>query len=62
MTGTNINGAAAHFGRQMRKERQLRGWTIAEMAKRMGADAAHLSRVENGTVRPRLPRTPGLVR
>jgi transcriptional regulator with XRE-family HTH domain len=48
MTGTNVNGAAAHFGRQMRNERQLRGWTIAEMAKHMGADAAHLSRVENG--------------
>ena len=48
MVGRQDNGAAGHFGRQMRKERLTRGWSIAELAKRMGVDAAHLGRVENG--------------
>jgi predicted transcriptional regulator len=37
-----------HFGRQMRKERLARAWSLAEMARRSGIDAGHLSRVENG--------------
>jgi transcriptional regulator with XRE-family HTH domain len=32
----------------MKKERLARGWTLTELAQRMGADAAHLGRVENG--------------
>jgi transcriptional regulator with XRE-family HTH domain len=48
MAGSQNNGAAGHFGRQMRKERLARGWSIAELAQAMGVDAAHLGRVENG--------------
>jgi transcriptional regulator with XRE-family HTH domain len=48
MTGRDINGAAGHFGRQMKKERVARGWTLLELAQRTGLDAAHLGRVESG--------------
>lgn len=37
-----------HFGRQMRKERMARGWSLAELAQRTGVNAGHLSRIENG--------------
>jgi Domain of unknown function (DUF5753)/Helix-turn-helix domain len=40
-------GAAGHFGRQMRKERQAHGWSLPEFATRVGFDAGHLSRIEN---------------
>ena len=40
---------AGHFARQMKKERVAHGWSIAELARRMGdVDPAHLGRVENG--------------
>jgi transcriptional regulator with XRE-family HTH domain len=48
MAGSQVNGAAGHFGRQMKKERLARGWSILELAKRMGVDPAHLGRVETG--------------
>jgi len=48
MAGSQVNGAAGHFGRQMKKERLARGWSILEFAQRMGVDPAHLGRVENG--------------
>ena len=48
MVGSQVNGAAGHFGRQMKKERQARGWSLVELAQRMGVDAAHLGRVESG--------------
>jgi transcriptional regulator with XRE-family HTH domain len=32
----------------MKKERQLRGWTLRELSARTGIDAPHLSRVETG--------------
>jgi transcriptional regulator with XRE-family HTH domain len=48
MAGSQVNGAAGHFGRQMKKERLARGWTVLELAQHMGADAAHLGRVESG--------------
>jgi transcriptional regulator with XRE-family HTH domain len=48
MAGSHINGAAGHFGRQMKKERLARGWSLLELAQRMGVDAAHLGRVESG--------------
>lgn len=48
MVGSRVNGAAGHFGRQMKKERLARGWSLVELAQRMGADAAHLGRVESG--------------
>jgi transcriptional regulator with XRE-family HTH domain len=48
MTGSQVNGAAGHFGRQMKKERLAHGWSLLELAQRMGVDAAHLGRVESG--------------
>jgi transcriptional regulator with XRE-family HTH domain len=48
MTGRDMNGAAGHFGRQMKKERLARGWTLLELAQRTDLDAAHLGRVESG--------------
>ena len=48
MTGSHVNEAAGHFGRQMKKERLAHGLSIADLAKRMGVDAAHLGRIENG--------------
>jgi transcriptional regulator with XRE-family HTH domain len=44
----NNGNPATHFGRQMRKERLARGWSIHEFARRAGLNAGHLSRVENG--------------
>ena len=48
MAGRNTNGAAGHFGRQVRKERVVRGWTLTELARRTGFDDAHLGRIERG--------------
>ena len=42
------NDATAHFGRQMKKERQAHGWTLRELADRMRVDFTTLSRIENG--------------
>jgi transcriptional regulator with XRE-family HTH domain len=49
VTGMGGNGVAGHFARQMKKERLAHGWSLAELARRMGGvDPAHLGRVENG--------------
>lgn len=48
MDGRITNGVAGHFGRQMRKERMTRGWTLVELGERTGLNAAHLGRVEAG--------------
>jgi transcriptional regulator with XRE-family HTH domain len=48
MTGTRNNGMAGHFGRQVRKERLAHGWSLDELSRRTGINAAHLSRIENG--------------
>lgn len=48
MDGRITNGVAGHFGRQMRKERMARGWTLVELGERTGLNAAHLGRVESG--------------
>jgi hypothetical protein len=51
MAGNDSGGngnPAAHFGRQMRKERLARGWSVHELSARMGIVAGHLSRIENG--------------
>jgi len=47
MNGSGAGGVAGHFGRQVRRDRLAHGWSIAELARRAGIDAAHLSRVEN---------------
>jgi hypothetical protein len=48
MVVNNSDNPATHFGRQMRKERQARGWSIHEFARQTGLNAGHLSRIENG--------------
>src|SRR6185437_11008364 len=48
MAGNNGGNPVTHFGRQVRKERLARGWSIHELARRMGVAAGHLSRIENG--------------
>ncbi len=55
MTCVAVNGSgnpATHFGRQMRKERVARGWSLREFAARSGIDIGHASRVENGKQPP----------
>ena len=48
ISGSNGKGVAGHFGRQMRRDRLAHGWSIAELAKRAGLNAAHLGRIESG--------------
>jgi hypothetical protein len=48
MAGNNGSNPAMHFGRQMRKERLARGWSLHEFARHTGLNAGHLSRIENG--------------
>jgi transcriptional regulator with XRE-family HTH domain len=39
---------SGHFGRQVRKERVARGWSLTELARRTQLDDAHLGRIERG--------------
>ena len=48
MTGTQNGSPAQHFGKQMRKERLARGWSLPERSARTGINAGHLSRIETG--------------
>jgi transcriptional regulator with XRE-family HTH domain len=48
MAGNDGGSPVTHFGRQVRKERLARGWSIHELARRTGIAAGHLSRIENG--------------
>lgn len=48
MSGNNAGSAVTHFGRQMRKERLARGWSIQELSAHMDIAAGHLSRIETG--------------
>jgi transcriptional regulator with XRE-family HTH domain len=49
MDGTaGTSGVAGHFGRELRRTRTARGWSIAELARRTGINPAHLSRIELG--------------
>jgi transcriptional regulator with XRE-family HTH domain len=50
MADTLVN-PLAHFGKQVKKERLARGWSLPELEKRTGIDAGHWSRIERG-VRP----------
>jgi Domain of unknown function (DUF5753)/Helix-turn-helix domain len=45
--GANGN-PVSHFGKQVRKERLARGWSLDELAGRTGIAAGHWSRIENG--------------
>jgi transcriptional regulator with XRE-family HTH domain len=48
MPGNSDGNPVSHFGRQVRKERLARGWTLQDLAQRTGIAAPHLSRIENG--------------
>jgi transcriptional regulator with XRE-family HTH domain len=48
MAGIKSSSMTGHFGRQVRKERLARGWSLDELSRRTGINAAHLSRIENG--------------
>lgn len=48
MTGYTGVNPVTHFGRQMRKERLARAWSLREMHARTEIAAGHLSRIENG--------------
>src|SRR3984957_6458955 len=52
VTANNGGNPATHFGRQIRKERLARGWSIHELARRGGLGPGHLSRIENGKPPP----------
>ncbi|MGH3247975.1 MAG: helix-turn-helix domain-containing protein [Trebonia sp.] len=39
---------ALHFGRQVKKERMARGWSLPELANVTDIDGGHWSRIENG--------------
>jgi transcriptional regulator with XRE-family HTH domain len=45
--GANGN-PVSHFGKQVRKERLARGWSLDELAGRTDTAAGHWSRIENG--------------
>jgi len=47
-TANNSGSPATHFGRQMKKERLARGWTLRELAAKTGVNFSHLGRIENG--------------
>ena len=48
MTVNRDSNPAKHFGRQMKKERLARGWTLRDFAARTGISIGYLSDVENG--------------
>jgi hypothetical protein len=48
MPVNNGGNPATHFGRQMRKERLARGWSLREFSARTGINIGHASRIENG--------------
>lgn len=51
MNRVSVNGLgnpATHFGRQMKKERLARGWSLREFAAHTGINIGHASRIENG--------------
>jgi transcriptional regulator with XRE-family HTH domain len=48
MAANSGGNPATHFGRQMKKERLARGWSLREFSARTGISFTHLSRIENG--------------
>ena len=51
ITAMTVNGGgnpATHFGRQMKKERLARGWSLREFSAHTGINIGHASRIENG--------------
>lgn len=52
MSGNATANPATHFGRQVRKAREARGWTIRDFAFEVKKSAGYLSKIENGKVPP----------
>jgi transcriptional regulator with XRE-family HTH domain len=50
----NNGNPALHFGKQMKKERQARGWTLREFSARSGLNVGYASLIENGKRPPTL--------
>jgi Domain of unknown function (DUF5753)/Helix-turn-helix len=48
MAGKGSGNPVSHFGRQVKKERLARGWTLDDLSRRTGTAMSHLSRIENG--------------
>lgn len=48
MAGTSGNGPAGHFGKQLQRDRLSQRLSVAELARRMEVNPAHLGRVEAG--------------
>ncbi len=48
MAVNNGGNPATYFGRQMKKERLARGWSLREFSARTGVNIGHASRIENG--------------
>lgn len=48
----NASNPAIHFGRQVRKARRERGWTVHDLARETGLTAGHISNIENGKRNP----------
>ena len=52
MPVNSASSPATHFGRQMRKERQARGWSLREFSARTGINFGSASQIENGKRQP----------
>jgi transcriptional regulator with XRE-family HTH domain len=50
------------FGGRVAEQRRTRGWTQREASQRLGLQASRLSRIERGTVWPRLEELVGMRR
>jgi transcriptional regulator with XRE-family HTH domain len=48
VTVHGIGIMTTHFGRQIKKERLARGWSLRELSARSGIDFSHLSKIEAG--------------
>jgi transcriptional regulator with XRE-family HTH domain len=48
MADSNDRSVTAHFGRQLRKARRSRGWTLRDLEAQTGIPNGNLSRIENG--------------
>jgi transcriptional regulator with XRE-family HTH domain len=48
MAANSGGNPATHFGRQMRKERLTRGWSLREFFACIGINFGSLSQIENG--------------
>jgi transcriptional regulator with XRE-family HTH domain len=52
MADDNGSNPTTHLGRQMKRDRLARGWSLRELSARTGINFAHLGRIEQGTRPP----------